>query len=331
MTDCSTRVAHATEPSTTTPRVEVIEPGLVVLRQFVADGECRAIAEMATSWGDEGEDGFYTETESGGKILNTGESRGRIYDAISRFPPSLVQHCNKAVDSACRADCQMPEMTCSHLLLNMYTTQQGLVWHRDIYENDGKSDHPVVNLCIGASCVFAFKHNDNDEERKVVLRSGDVILFGGPCRLIQHAVLEVLLDDCPGWMENSCRFSFTFRDSPEVIGREHEFKYFRVREHLVGQENFQVPVDLKEFKGLPSRESQFSATQRLNRGASDYEESRSDKETFCDVMSIESRCSVPPQLIPLEESSSSGSSLCESEPDSEWLLPTVSTFEAGDL
>ena len=97
----------------------------------------------------------------------------------------------------------------------------------------------VVSLCVGASCKFGVKHADSDPERVLTLRSGDCMLFGGPCRLIKHAVLEVMLDDCPEWMaEHPVRFSFTFRDSPEVLGREHEFKYFRVKEHLVGQEQF---------------------------------------------------------------------------------------------
>ena len=236
----------------------IIEPGMVLLRSFVPDEECEKIANMAMEWGENGEDdGFYTSTPSGGRVLNTGENRGRIYDSITCFPPSMLQKCNEAVSAARHAGSKMPTMNCTHLLTNMYPTMQGLVWHRDIYENDGRSDHPVVNMCIGASCVFAFKHNDDDPDRSIILRSGDVLLFGGPCRLIKHAVLEVLLDDCPHWMkENPCRFSFTFRDSPEVIGRESEFKYFKVKEHLVGQDTFEVPTDRKTFKGLPSQQGQ---------------------------------------------------------------------------
>lgn len=191
--------------------------------------------------------------------VNTGKSRGPIYDNIARFPTSMLQKCNAAIKTARASDRDMPEMNCTHLLLNMYTKTEGLVWHRDIYENDGKSDHPVVNMCIGASCLFGFKHNDDDPDRTVVLRSGDILLFGGPCRLIKHAVLKVMLNDCPSWLPMPCRFSFTFRDSPEVIGREHEFKYFKVKEHLVGQETFKLPTDPKTFKGLPSQSGQRSS------------------------------------------------------------------------
>ena len=237
-------------------RVEVVEPGLVILRNFIDDEACQRIAAMAKDFGDE----FYTVNKEGEKILNTGESRGRIYDAATRFPRDLIQLSNDAVSTSRAADTSMPAMQCTHVLLNLYTTSEGLVWHRDIYENDGKSDHPVVNLSIGATCVFGFKHLNTDEERTVELRSGDILLFGGPCRLIKHAVLEIKLDDAPEWMSyDPSRFSFTFRDSPEVLGREEEFKYFRVKEDLVGQEDFKVPTsstDRKAFHGLPSYTTQ---------------------------------------------------------------------------
>lgn len=246
----------------TSTQVEVIEPGLVILRQFLDDTECQRVAELAKNMGsDSGEDGFFTTDKNTGKrVLNTGEARGRIYDRARRFPPDVIQHSKNAVVTAREADVTMPGMECTHLLLNMYTTSAGLVWHRDIYENDGKSDHPVVNLSVGASCLFGFKHEDTDEDRTVVLRSGDVLLFGGSCRLIKHAVLFIDLDDCPDWMKDSpCRFSFTFRDSPEVLGREHEFKFFRVQEHLVGQETFEKPQNLKAFRGLASQATQKRA------------------------------------------------------------------------
>jgi alkylated DNA repair dioxygenase AlkB len=246
----------------------LIEPGLVLLRGFVDNVKCQELANMACQWGENVDDGFYVENTHGAKVLNTGEQRGRIYDKADRFPPQVIDYSNRAVSAARAIDPCMPEMDCTHLLLNMYTTATGLPWHRDIYENDGKSDHPVVNLCVGATCKFGIKHSDNDQERVLTLRNGDILLFGGPCRLIKHAVLEVDLDDCPEWMADSpVRFSFTFRDAPEVLGREHEFKYFRVQEHLVGQETFEDP-DLractKSFRGLPSVPSQGCVIDELS-------------------------------------------------------------------
>lgn len=243
---------------TTPSKYEVIEPGFVILRNFVSDSECQSLAEMIFERGTGEDNGFYCKNEHGENILNTGEKgRGRIYDAADKFPRDITEHCNRAVEQARTIDPMMPEMNCTHLLINMYTTKDGLVWHRDIYENDGSSDHPVVNLCVGASCLFGFNHNESDPERVIQLNSGDVLLFGGPCRLIRHAVLEVLLNEVPSWMKDSpVRLSFTYRDSPEVLGREEEFKYFRVKDHLVGQDDFEVPLETKDFIGLPSMATQ---------------------------------------------------------------------------
>lgn len=60
-----------------------------------------------------------------------------------------------------------------------------------------------------------------------------------------------MLDDCPVWImeDDPYRLSFTFRDSPEVMGREHEFKYFKISEDLVGQDDFEVPEHVKDFQG----------------------------------------------------------------------------------
>ncbi len=132
--------------------MELIEPGLVVLRNFVEDAECQRLAQLAHAWGDVTSPScilpFYERGADGSLKLNTGESRGRIYDAATRFPADVIAHCDEAVTLAKIHDVAMPEMTCTHLLLNMYTDAAGLVWHRDIYENDGRSDHPVCARTI---------------------------------------------------------------------------------------------------------------------------------------------------------------------------------------
>lgn len=243
--------------------VEVLEPGLVLIRHFLSESEQKRIARNAIKWGLNDDRGFFDKDKiTGERKLNADTSRGRIYDAITNFPKWLSDFASKACDISQKADPSMPAMKCTHLLLNMYTSSTGLVWHRDIYENDGKSHNPVVNLCVGASCRFGIRHEDEpgvegDTERELILRSGDVILFGGKCRFIKHSVLEVMMKECPNWMDNPCRFSFTFRDSPEIIGREDEFRYFKINKHLIGQENFKVPTNPYEFKGIPVQTSQM--------------------------------------------------------------------------
>lgn len=231
------------KPSVTVEKViEVIEPGLVLLRRAVSTQMQLKLAEAARSWGDRTrENGFYTtDDKTGEQILNAAASRGRIYDHIDHFPKWVNDLCNIAVTRAKAADACMPSMACTHLLVNYYTSSEGLQWHRDIYENDGTSDHPIVNMSIGSSCRFKFKHFDEDPDREVILMSGDILVFGGPCRYLKHTVQEVLLDDLPkSWPYGKGRFSFTFRDAPEAVGREEEFKYFKPSEHLISQEEWE--------------------------------------------------------------------------------------------
>jgi len=107
---------------------------------------------------------------------------------------------------------------------------EGLVWHRDIYANDGDGDKPIVNLSVGATCVFGLR-DENGKVRRVRLNSGDALLFGGPSRFIRHAVMEVLLDDVPSWMTeaDAYRLSFTFRDASSVLGQEAHYRTFEVK------------------------------------------------------------------------------------------------------
>jgi hypothetical protein len=103
----------------------------------------------------------------------------------------------------------------------------------DIYSNDGDGDMPVINLSIGASSCFGVTlllPDKTSQRFGVELRSGDAILFGGPSRFIEHAVLGVMLDKKPTWMtEDPCRMSLTFRAAPSVSGREEFFRNFKIK------------------------------------------------------------------------------------------------------
>jgi hypothetical protein len=59
-----------------------------------------------------------------------------------------------------------------------------------------------------------------------------------------YAALDIFLDEAPIWMgDSTVRLCFTFRDAPEILGRKDGFQYFRVKEDLVGQEEFkEIPV-----------------------------------------------------------------------------------------
>jgi alkylated DNA repair dioxygenase AlkB len=267
----------------------VIEPGLVLLRGAIPEEMQLELASAAIEWGNRsGEDGFFTRDDTTGeKTFNAAGARGRIYDHISKFPDWVLTVCNDVVKQAMGADPSMPPMACTHLLLNYYTSAEGLCWHRDIYENDGAGDHPIVNISVGSACRFRVKHFDEDEEREIVLRSGDVLLFGGPCRYIKHTVQEVLLDDLPqSWPLGPGRFSFTFRDAPEIVGREDEFKYFKPSKNLISQDEWEDAFR----KGLnpPLIKAQGSQSPTTM----DKQELQADKMIYCPLAERKQGCGV---------------------------------------
>ena len=87
----------------------------------------------------------------------------------------------------------------------------------------------MICLSVGASCSFgvALPLAGESERRVVSLHSGDAIMFGGPSRFVEHAVLGVQLDMRPAWMTaDACRVSLTFREAPSALGREDCFRSF---------------------------------------------------------------------------------------------------------
>jgi hypothetical protein len=60
-------------------------------------------------------------------------------------------------------------------------------------------------------------------EQFVDLKSGDVLIWGGPERMLEHCVDKVMIGTSP--FENlKGRLNFTFRSAPNIIGKEEEFK-----------------------------------------------------------------------------------------------------------
>merc|ERR1719362_1127086 len=66
--------------------VEVLEPGLVIIRNFLSEDEQKRMAKCALKYGSDDDKGFYKiDNITGETKLNADETRGRIYDAITRF------------------------------------------------------------------------------------------------------------------------------------------------------------------------------------------------------------------------------------------------------
>ena len=220
--------------------IEVLEPGLVHIKNALGRDAQVALAEVAMARGNHPTDGFWRPAEDGApRVLNCSvpNSRGRVFDAIGRFPAAFVEACAASVRTARAADPHMPAMDPTHLLMVYYESGRGIFWHKDNARNDGRNDHPVVSFSLGNRCSFSVLHNwsyaamkeRKGEMRTIILESGDALLFGGACRYIHHSVTGVKRNTAPPWlpMLKDKRLNLTFRDAPEVAGEEHTtYKYF---------------------------------------------------------------------------------------------------------
>ena len=121
----------------TTSQVEVLAPGLVIIRNALSEEEQKLLASSTETLGRRAGRGFRNRNGD----LNADAGRGRIYDKASQLPRCFRRLCSKVVSQAMALDSAMPSCAPSHVLINHYTTTKGLLWHRDIYANDGDGDH----------------------------------------------------------------------------------------------------------------------------------------------------------------------------------------------
>lgn len=256
-----------------TGRSKVIEPGLVVIRAALAETEQQTLFRAV----------------AGSRFLPAETAnRERVYDRVEAFDAAATAACVCASTCASQADAAMPNMFPTHLLANRcgalpspqrasapslcahewklvlsawprgahcdfpdrYSSTSGLVWHRDIYRNDGDGDAPIVILSLGAPCQFGVESVVTGERRVIELRSGDALVFGGPCRFIKHAVLSIDLERSPTWMpvEQRARLSLTFREAchrphppPRACGGRPCFKLACRRRACLGRSTSIAP------------------------------------------------------------------------------------------
>ena len=222
--------------------VRVIAPGIVLLKGVLTKEQQIWCAEYSIEAGSM-EDGFWIKGENGEKLLNSDTGRGRMYDAITRFPDAdyVRMLCDNLVKLARQNDSKMPEMNPTHLLLLYYATEQGMHWHADADPNDGDNDHPIVSITVGNSCDFGFKIIGKKEET-LKLESGDVLIWGGANRMLMHCVEKVYPNTCPEFLPiRNVRLNFTFRDAPNVLGKEKLYKYNIQNDYSEGRKHFKLP------------------------------------------------------------------------------------------
>ena len=93
-------------------------------------------------------------------------------------------------------------------LINRYAPGSRLTLHRDYDERDPNA--PIVSVSLGVSATFLWGGlRRQDRQRRVLLESGDVVVWGGPSRFVYHGIATLKPQDHA--LTGSLRFNLTFR------------------------------------------------------------------------------------------------------------------------
>jgi DNA oxidative demethylase len=201
------------------PATEPLEPGAIVLRGFAAGEQgdlVAAIGKIAAA------SPFRHMVTPGGfrmsaAMTNCGgagwvtDRTGYRYDARDPesgkpWPPIPREFLYLAARAAQAAGFE--DFVPDACLVNRYEPGARLTLHQDRNEQDFSA--PIVSVSLGLPALFLWGgQKRNDRPRRIPLASGDVVVWGGPARLVFHGVAELSDGDHP--LTGRCRINLTLR------------------------------------------------------------------------------------------------------------------------
>ena len=192
-------------------------PGILLLRGFADSTRLMPIIERVASQAP-----FRHLVTPGGQTMSVAmtncgplgwvsDRSGYRYDerdpSTGRAWPAMPDEFRQlALGAATRAG--FPGFVPDACLVNRYTPGSRLTAHRDADEQDYAQ--PIVSVSLGLPASFAFYGlTRGGKGRGVALSDGDVLVWGGPSRLVYHAVRPVKAGSHP--VTGAYRYNLTFR------------------------------------------------------------------------------------------------------------------------
>lgn len=165
------------------------------LRHMVTPGGQRMSVAM-TNCGAAG----WVSDRSGYRYTQADPGSGRPWPPM---PPALRLLAARAASSA-----GFGEFEPDACLINYYAPGTRLTLHQDRNERDLAA--PVVSLSLGLPATFLFGGlKRRDPTRRIELRHGDVVVWGGAQRLAFHGIAPLREGEHP--VTGRCRINLTFR------------------------------------------------------------------------------------------------------------------------
>jgi alkylated DNA repair protein (DNA oxidative demethylase) len=206
-------------PDSTQPSIEPLAEGVILLRSFCTD-EAPALLEaidnvaatspfrqmivpsghtMSVAMTNTGDLGWTTD-RTGYRYTTLDPATGKPWPPM---PAPLLRLAQNAAHAA-----GFPGFTPNACLINRYAVGARLSLHQDKNEQD--YTHPIVSVSLGLPATFLLGTlRRTDTPRRIRIQHGDVLVWGGPARLIYHSVASIASGTHP--LTGSHRINITFR------------------------------------------------------------------------------------------------------------------------
>ncbi|KAK9066054.1 hypothetical protein SSX86_015456 [Deinandra increscens subsp. villosa] len=203
---------------------QILGSGMILLKNYISILGQTGIVSTCQKWG-VGPGGLYEPTNRyGHKLRLHMTSFGRNWDPVTRYtkplrrdgsePPAIPYELVYLAETAIKdarahldAPDELPLMCPDICIVNFYPIGGRLGLHQD---RDESSDSlgkglPVVSISIGKASEFWYGHTREDDKlSRVLLQSGDVLIFGGKSRLIFHGVKKITMYGTPMSFAEAC-------------------------------------------------------------------------------------------------------------------------------
>ena len=122
------------------------------------------------------------------------------------WPPMPAEFLDLARQAAAAAGFEKFEPDCC--LVNRYEPGAKLSLHQD--KDERAFAAPIVSVSLGLPAVFLWGGlKRSDRPRRIRLENGDVVVWGGPSRLVYHGIAPLADGEHPA--TGRCRVNLTFR------------------------------------------------------------------------------------------------------------------------
>jgi alkylated DNA repair protein (DNA oxidative demethylase) len=201
----------------------ILAPGLVLFQMRLSSAEQGGLWQTCRELAD-GPVPMYTPSVRGGRKMSVGMlCLGRHWNGMTytyedtrsdfdglRVPPIPSWFAELARAAAADAGFVMQPDLC---IMNFYSASAKMGVHQDKDERPESiaAGIPIVSISLGDAARFVIGGlSRRDPTSPVILRSGDVLVMGGPSRLRYHGVTRVLPGTAPEGTGPG-RFNLTFR------------------------------------------------------------------------------------------------------------------------